>query len=68
MSEEWIVPKHKWITPVQLAEVCSRLPPDARIRPNRVGNLVVRDANEEAIGWIDLAKAVNGSDPWEEFS
>ena len=46
----------KWLVVSRLAELLSQLPPDARVRVNAVGNLLVTDpVTEQSIYVVDFS-------------
>ena len=45
----------KWLTASRLIELLAMVPPDSRVIPNSVGNLLIRDSEgEHSIYYIDF--------------
>ena len=44
---------NKWLTASRLIELLAKLPPDSRVMPNTVGNLLVTD-DQRPIAYIDF--------------
>jgi hypothetical protein len=45
----------KWLSAARLIELFATLPPDSRVMPNEVGNLLVLTVDGENLAFIDLA-------------
>jgi hypothetical protein len=46
---------NRFLPATRLAELLAQLPPGSKVTPNRVGNLMVVDENDEYIGYIGFA-------------
>lgn len=45
----------KWLTAARLVELLATLPPDSRVMPNTVGNLLVLSADgERSLAYVDF--------------